>query len=146
MAPEVRLCKPYGFSADVYSFGQIFWNIFSLQTPFGKISTKKHFKKVIQSGERPHQLKLLPLVLRVMMTQCWDPDRSKRPSFGQICSIIQEEICKIDSFDLKAPKLSTHSRRGSSHSNTDSVDTKDTSSHSNTDTVDTKDTVGAKDT
>ena len=34
MAPEVALEKPYNSSVDVYSFGILFWQITSLETPF----------------------------------------------------------------------------------------------------------------
>jgi serine/threonine protein kinase len=53
MAPEVALCRPYGFSADVYSFGILFWEIFTLQKPFPNYDTAKLLDKVVVAGKRP---------------------------------------------------------------------------------------------
>jgi hypothetical protein len=35
MAPEVALSESYNLIADVYSFGLLLWQIFSLDLPFG---------------------------------------------------------------------------------------------------------------
>ena len=39
MAPEVCLCKNYGFSSDVYSFCVLFWHVMTLILPFDGYDT-----------------------------------------------------------------------------------------------------------
>jgi serine/threonine protein kinase len=53
MAPEVCMDMPYNESCDVYSWGILYWQICSLQTPFSKYNTRLHAERVVHGGERP---------------------------------------------------------------------------------------------
>ena len=92
MAPEVVSCLPYGFSADVFSFGILFWQMMALQTPFYDFDTDKHFDQVVVKAKRPHRLKRIPKLLHKMMELCWSADPSKRPNFKQVSVQLQSEI------------------------------------------------------
>lgn len=93
MAPEVYHRKPYGFAADVYSFGLLLWNLCSLKTPFGKyISLDKLESRVMIKGERPSPLSFVSDRLNLRMSQCWDSIPSKRPSFENICATLSLEV------------------------------------------------------
>jgi Protein tyrosine and serine/threonine kinase len=95
MAPEVVRCVNYGYSADVYSFSILFWQLFSLKTPFEHWDSGKHFDHVVMSGKRPHKLNhdhLPSKMLHQMMEDAWSEDRTKRPTFHQICQFLQAEL------------------------------------------------------
>jgi hypothetical protein len=42
---------PYGFSADVYSFGILAWQVIALQTPFADYDADLHFDRVVAREE-----------------------------------------------------------------------------------------------
>jgi len=95
MAPEVATKKPYGFSADVYSFGIMFWEVVSLQEVFPTMTMSKHYKLVIVKGRRPPSLEdTLPPELNDMMEAAWDKNPSSRPTFESICEILTQELEK----------------------------------------------------
>lgn len=90
MAPEVALCLPYGFKADVYSYSILFWQICALKEPFPKLNTNTHFKHVVLKNKRPGKLAgALPAQLNKMMSQAWSKDPSQRPSLKKICRILR---------------------------------------------------------
>ena len=94
LAPEVVLCEPYGLSVDVYSFGLVFWEIFSLEKPFGNYRTLKQFTDgIIHKQQRPPKLqKLLPDSLQKLVSESWAHDHKQRPSFQIICRKLQQEL------------------------------------------------------
>lgn len=89
---KVVRCECYGFSADVYSYAILFWEIMALQTPFPKYDVNKHFEYVVIKNKRPYKLKILTKQIHGMMEDAWDRDRSKRPTFKQICQILLAAI------------------------------------------------------
>jgi serine/threonine protein kinase len=96
MAPECVRCLPYGFSADVYSFAILMWQIFALKTPFPNFDSKKHFDVVVQRGKRPPVAAAnLPSSMRRMMESSWAEEPSRRPDFVAICQEIQVEINRV---------------------------------------------------
>jgi serine/threonine protein kinase len=94
MSPEVVRCLPYGFSADVYSFGILVWQVVALQTPFDNYDADMHFERVVLKGKRPTRspLRILPKLLQKMVEDCWSAVPSERPTFRQICTQIQSEL------------------------------------------------------
>ncbi|VEU40475.1 unnamed protein product [Pseudo-nitzschia multistriata] len=98
MAPEVALCKPYGFSADVFSFAILFWEVMSLKEVFPKMTMNKHFHLVMVKGRRPSTMEhILPSELNQMMVDSWDANPLERPTFESICDILAHEIEKYHS-------------------------------------------------
>jgi len=113
MAPEVVLCKPYGFSADVYSYAIVFLECFAEKTPYQGMGFRQHLEEVVRIGRRlitnTARLDLLPreLLPRVpnstvaprssssssssLLVRMWDSDGTKRPGFDEICQILNEE-------------------------------------------------------
>jgi serine/threonine protein kinase len=97
MAPEVATNKPYGFSADVYSFAILFWEVVSLTQVFPTMTMNKHYKLVIVKGKRPPSLEdILPSELNEMLEASWDKVPSNRPTFESICEILTHELEKHD--------------------------------------------------
>lgn len=92
MAPETVRCELYGFSADVFSYAILFWEIMSLRTAFSNYNADKHFQNVVVKKKRPGKLSHLPDQLQSMMEMAWDNDRKKRPTFKQICQILSAAV------------------------------------------------------
>eukprot|EP00535_Pseudo-nitzschia_heimii_P004855 CAMPEP_0197186344 /NCGR_PEP_ID=MMETSP1423-20130617/13743_1 /TAXON_ID=476441 /ORGANISM="Pseudo-nitzschia heimii, Strain UNC1101" /LENGTH=691 /DNA_ID=CAMNT_0042637625 /DNA_START=61 /DNA_END=2136 /DNA_ORIENTATION=+ len=97
MAPEVATKKPYGFSADVYSFAILFWEVISLKEVFPHMTLNKHFQQVILKGKRPPSLEdILPTELNDMLEHSWDTNTRRRPNFRSICNKLASELDRID--------------------------------------------------
>jgi serine/threonine protein kinase len=97
MAPEVVRCLNYGFSADVYSFGILAWQVVALQTPFANFDANAHFDRVVLKGRRPPRSALhsLPKLLQRMVKECWSANPSERPTFQQVCTQIESELVSM---------------------------------------------------
>ncbi|KAL7524962.1 hypothetical protein ACHAWF_001148, partial [Thalassiosira exigua] len=70
MAPEVAQILPYGFSADVYSFGILMWEVFALKATFHTLSREKHYKEVVMEGKSPSIVKSWPLSIKKLLERC----------------------------------------------------------------------------
>lgn len=103
MAPEVAKGEPYNQRVDAYSFGMLFWQICSLQTPFAGMSAKTHAERVIQKGERPKPDRSWPLSWIDMMTRSWDSDTAKRPDFDEIANFLDTQVEDMNGNDGEIP-------------------------------------------
>ena len=90
MAPEVAKEEPYNLSADVYSFGILFWQIMSLEPPFNTYSCNLHNDLVVHKGYRPACNKEWPDSISSIMRNCWNHQAKKRPSIDQVSSSLIE--------------------------------------------------------
>mmetsp|Transcript_42915 Transcript_42915/g.84316 ORF Transcript_42915/g.84316 Transcript_42915/m.84316 type:complete len:336 (-) Transcript_42915:478-1485(-) len=88
MSPEVFNEKPYNLSADVYSFGILFWQICSLKVPFDFFSIDMMVNNVANGITRPKINGGWRKDWIEMMKKCWDNDSSLRPSFLEIKDIL----------------------------------------------------------
>ena len=92
MAPEVALEKPYNRSVDVYSFGILFWQITSLETPFTGFSVNMHNDRVVRGGLRPKlDPKMSPGLLNLMKNS-WSENIHYRPTFQEITEVLRNEV------------------------------------------------------
>lgn len=89
MAPEVAQVIPYGFSADVYSYGILVWEMMTLKPAFYNFTRARHFKEVIVEGKRPKIPRSWPYVERNLLERCWAPRPSDRPTFQAVCQLIK---------------------------------------------------------
>lgn len=93
MAPEVIRCVPYGFSADVYGFGILAWQILMLKMPFENFDSGKLFEAVVAKKKRPSRLGgVASKNMGILVEQSWSHDPSLRPTFASICSVLQGEL------------------------------------------------------
>jgi hypothetical protein len=118
MAPEMVKGEGYNFSYDVYSFGILLWEICTLEKPFQKYRTLEELEqKVVQEGERPSlRAKFFSsCALQDLLSSCWDPDHSQRPTFESIAEIFMDEILMNQYFrDTKNLDLAVVPRPGGS--------------------------------
>ena len=84
MAPEVVLCKFYGLSADVYSFGIMLWEIMSLEFPFQLFDIKDHMLFVVKRGYRPTIGRKWPERVKSIIKKCWAQNPADRPDFDNV--------------------------------------------------------------
>ena len=125
LAPEVCLCKNYGFSADVYSFSILFWETIALKIPFRSMTREIHFDEVVVKGKRPESLRnnVLPKQLQRTMEDGWSCDPLQRPALQIICEQLKDEISsRLDDKTEKNLEDRTNDLMNASHiSRTDSI-------------------------
>lgn len=92
MAPEVAKGEPYNQKVDAYSFGILFWQLCSLQTPYAKLTTKTHSEKVVFGLHRPSPDRSWPDGWKGIMTRCWDGKITARPEFDEIALFFDEQV------------------------------------------------------
>jgi len=83
MAPEVIRHETYSSNADVYSFGVVLWQLITREIPFATL-TPIQTAYAVAEGQRPDIPSSIPKRLRQIITDCWNADSGKRPSFTYI--------------------------------------------------------------
>jgi len=107
MAPEVAKGEPYNQKVDTYSFGILFWQICSLQTPYANLTTKTHSQKVILGGQRPRPDRSWPNGWKDLMTRCWDANIAARPEFDEISLFFEEQVEDLRHSEGEVPNRAT---------------------------------------
>lgn len=92
MAPEVADSLPYNHKADVYSFGIILWEMNACKKPFEGLDKEQFYEKVVHGGERPPINRKWPDELASLMTDSWNIDSTKRPTFPEIVQRLDSMI------------------------------------------------------
>jgi len=95
MAPEVVQRKKYGMSADVFSFGILFWQILSCDLPFSKFSPKRHYDLVVQNRERPMLDSNWPSEWSSLINNCWAHEINERLSMTAVMNILGQEYHEL---------------------------------------------------
>ncbi|XP_037554264.1 platelet-derived growth factor receptor alpha [Nematolebias whitei] len=82
MAPESIFDNLYTTLSDVWSYGILLWEIFSLGgTPYPGMVVDSSFYNKIKSGYRMSKPEHAPKDVYEMMMKCWNSEPEKRPSF-----------------------------------------------------------------
>ena len=110
-APEVANEQPYNALCDTYSFGIMFWQMYSDKTPF-ELYGMKSMRERVWNGEnkRPFVQESWPVSIKSLLRRSWSQGISERPDFTQIYKILRNECVRIR--DGNADGLE-HSRRRS---------------------------------
>uniref|UniRef100_A0A8D2LVA8 Protein kinase domain-containing protein n=1 Tax=Varanus komodoensis TaxID=61221 RepID=A0A8D2LVA8_VARKO len=93
MAPESIFECVYTFESDVWSYGILLWELFSLgSSPYPGMPVDSKFYKRIKEGYRMFSPEFAPAEIYEIMRSCWDADPVKRPTFKQIVQLIEQQI------------------------------------------------------
>ncbi|NWS84217.1 FLT3 kinase, partial [Toxostoma redivivum] len=95
MAPESLFERTYTMKSDVWSYGILLWEIFSLGVnPYPGIQVDTNFYKLIQSGFKMDQPYYATREVYCMMQSCWALDSRKRPSFSHLVSSLASQLAE----------------------------------------------------
>jgi len=116
MAPEVlraRNSNPYGFKADVYSFGMVLYELCTLKLPFEKVDTCDIITAVLEGENVPsmevdEKMREKYWKLLDLHTECTAFKESERPSLTQIISTLNS-VRKGENYS-RPPLISQKSR------------------------------------
>ncbi|OCT96846.1 platelet-derived growth factor receptor alpha-like [Xenopus laevis] len=90
MAPESIFDNLYTTLSDVWSFGILLWEIFSLGgTPYPGMIVDSTFYNKIKSGYRMAKPDHATHEVYDIMVKCWNSEPEKRPSFRHLSDIVE---------------------------------------------------------
>uniref|UniRef100_A0A674KF20 Ephrin type-A receptor 8 n=1 Tax=Terrapene triunguis TaxID=2587831 RepID=A0A674KF20_9SAUR len=91
-APEAIAYRTFSSASDVWSYGVVMWEVLAYgERPYWNMTNRD----VINSVEEGYRLPApmgCPTALHQLMLDCWQKDRSERPRFSQIVSILDKLI------------------------------------------------------
>ncbi|KAL2088691.1 hypothetical protein ACEWY4_015590 [Coilia grayii] len=89
MAPESIFECVYTVQSDVWSYGILLWEIFSLgKSPYPNMLVDSKFYKMIKSGYHMQRPDFAPPEMYSLMRLCWNLEPPERPTFSKVCSMI----------------------------------------------------------
>ncbi|XP_066128520.1 vascular endothelial growth factor receptor 3 isoform X1 [Saccopteryx bilineata] len=108
MAPESIFDKVYTTQSDVWSFGVLLWEIFSLgASPYPGVQINEEFCQRLKEGTRMKAPELATPAIRRIMLSCWSGDPKERPAFselvGMLGDLLQGEGQQEEEEDHMAP-------------------------------------------
>lgn len=97
MAIESIGDRIFTIKSDVWSFGVLLWEIFTLgANPYPGIEANAKFYEELKNGYRMNKPELCPITVYMMMKDCWEADPDKRPNFtrlaGRLGSLIEDSV------------------------------------------------------
>ncbi|XP_053548625.1 fibroblast growth factor receptor 2 isoform X5 [Bombina bombina] len=106
MAPEALFDRVYTHQSDVWSFGVLMWEIFTLGgSPYPGIPVEELFK-LLKEGHRMDKPANCTNELYLMMRDCWHAVPSQRPTFKQLVEDLDRILTLTTNeeyLDLSAP-------------------------------------------
>jgi len=108
MAPENFLGKPYGKSADVFSFGVLLWEMLHSKFAFYHYNKQDYKDVVVEKNYRPSIDNSLSARMKEFIKESWDPNPKKRPTFDRICLLLSAEYQELSMEDNEELTRSAH--------------------------------------
>lgn len=105
MAPEALFDRVYTHQSDVWSFGVLMWEIFTLGgSPYPGIPVEELFK-LLKEGHRMDKPSNCTHELYLLMRECWHAVSSQRPMFKQLVAELDKILSSISDeyLDLSTP-------------------------------------------
>jgi serine/threonine protein kinase len=94
-APEACTYRKYSCASDVWSFGVLAWEVLSFaERPYWNWDNKDVVRAVQEAMYRLPPPTNCPECLYKLMRHCWQEDRSRRPKFVEIDSMLEELLAK----------------------------------------------------
>ncbi|KAF7668510.1 hypothetical protein LDENG_00006960 [Lucifuga dentata] len=89
-APEAIAYRKFTSASDVWSFGIVMWEVMAFgERPYWDMSNHEVMKAINEAFRLPAPMDC-PSAIYQLMLQCWQHDRSKRPRFSDIVSILDK--------------------------------------------------------
>ncbi|XP_018107492.1 vascular endothelial growth factor receptor 3 isoform X1 [Xenopus laevis] len=89
MAPESIFDKVYTTQSDVWSFGVLLWEIFSLgASPYPGVQINEEFCQRLKEGTRMRAPEYATAQIYRIMLSCWHGDPKERPTFTDLVEIL----------------------------------------------------------
>uniref|UniRef100_A0A665X740 receptor protein-tyrosine kinase n=1 Tax=Echeneis naucrates TaxID=173247 RepID=A0A665X740_ECHNA len=96
-APEAIAYRKFTSASDVWSFGIVMWEVMAFgERPYWDMSNHEVMKAINEAFRLPAPMDC-PSAVYQLMLQCWLQDRSKRPRFGDIVSLLDKLLRSPDS-------------------------------------------------
>ncbi|XP_039196808.1 macrophage colony-stimulating factor 1 receptor isoform X2 [Crotalus tigris] len=93
MAPESIFECVYTGQSDVWSYGILLWEIFSLgRSPYPGMKVNYKFYSLVKQGYHMGKPDFAPDDMYNIMMACWKLEPTQRPTFSQICTLIQKQL------------------------------------------------------
>ncbi|XP_037227592.1 fibroblast growth factor receptor 1 isoform X3 [Falco rusticolus] len=106
MAPEALFDRIYTHQSDVWSFGVLLWEIFTLGgSPYPGVPVEELFK-LLKEGHRMDKPSNCTNELYMMMRDCWHAIPSQRPTFKQLVEDLDRIVAMTSNqeyLDLSMP-------------------------------------------
>ncbi|XP_008305408.1 mast/stem cell growth factor receptor kita isoform X2 [Cynoglossus semilaevis] len=121
MSPESIFECVYTFESDIWSYGILLWEIFSLGTsPYPGMPVDARFYKLIKEGYRMEAPEFAPHEMFQIMRDCWDADPVHRPPFRKVVERIEQQLSDATkhiylNFSLRLPVTPRVSEEPSPH-------------------------------
>ncbi|XP_024252936.1 fibroblast growth factor receptor 1b isoform X1 [Oncorhynchus tshawytscha] len=108
MAPEALFDRIYTHQSDVWSFGVLLWEIFTLGgSPYPGVPVEELFK-LLKEGHRMDRPAACTEELYMMMRDCWHAVQSHRPTFKQLVEDLDRMLSLManqEYLDLSIPAV-----------------------------------------
>lgn len=90
MAPESIFDCVYTVQSDVWSYGILLWEIFSLgKSPYPSMAVDSRFYKMVKCGYQMFRPDFAPPEMYMIMKMCWNLQPTERPMFSKISQMIE---------------------------------------------------------
>ncbi|XP_059118249.1 LOW QUALITY PROTEIN: fibroblast growth factor receptor 4 [Peromyscus eremicus] len=95
MAPEALFDRVYTHQSDVWSFGILLWEIFTLGgSPYPGIPVEELFS-LLREGHRMDRPPTCPPRVYGLMRECWHAAPSQRPTFKQLVEALDKVLLAV---------------------------------------------------
>ncbi|NP_032055.1 vascular endothelial growth factor receptor 3 precursor [Mus musculus] len=114
MAPESIFDKVYTTQSDVWSFGVLLWEIFSLgASPYPGVQINEEFCQRLKDGTRMRAPELATPAIRHIMQSCWSGDPKARPAFSDLVEILGDLLQGGGWQEEEEERMALHSSQSS---------------------------------
>ncbi|KAL1248647.1 hypothetical protein QQF64_021965 [Cirrhinus molitorella] len=97
MAPESIFKGVYTMQSDVWAYGILLWEIFSLGvTPYPGVTVNDAFYRMIESGYHLEQPYYAEETVYKVMCRCWMLDPDDRPCFSKLVAFMEKELAALE--------------------------------------------------
>ncbi|KAK8837102.1 hypothetical protein M9Y10_037155 [Tritrichomonas musculus] len=90
------------FPIDVYSFGITMYELITELPPWQQCRNPFQIIRAVTSGERPEMPQSVPSNWKELITVCWAQEPDCRPTFEDICDVLESDEFVNDSIDRQA--------------------------------------------